>query len=323
MKVLITGATGLVGKAIVDVCQKEHIAVHYLSTRKNKIVDKENYKGFYWNPSKKEIDLACFDGVTAIINLAGASIAKRWTTAYKKEIINSRIQSIETLYKGLKEIQHHSVNSFTSASAIGIYPNSLSNYYTEEEKKADESFLGEVVLAWESAADSFKNLNIPVSKVRIGTVLSLNGGALKEIDKTVRNYVGAAFGSGEQWQSWIHVNDLARLFIFVVTNELEGVYNGVGPNPVSNTKLTKEIAKNLNKPLLLPNIPQFAMKLVLGEMSYVLFASQRVSSKKIEEEGFVFDYQNVCLALENIYHEGNKKKALKKSEKINSFKNAF
>lgn len=323
MKVLITGATGLVGKAIVALCLRENIAVHYLSTRKNRIKNTANYKGFYWNPEKDEIDLSCFDGVSAIINLAGASIAKRWTSSHKKQIINSRIQSIKVLYNGLQKVKNSKVTSFTSASAIGIYPNSLSSYYTEEESKVDDSFLGEVVVAWEAAADQFKNLNLAVSKIRIGTVLSLQGGALKEIDKTVRNYVGAAFGSGEQWQSWIHIQDLARLFMFVVHNELQGVFNGVGPNPVSNAKLTKEIAKNLDKPLWLPNIPEFAMTILLGEMSYVLFASQRVSSKKIEEEGFVFDYQNVCLALEHIYEENKGSKVPENAKKINSFKNAL
>ena len=131
--------------------------------------------------------------------------------------------------------------------------------------------------------------------------MSKDGGALVEMAKPIKMYVGAAFGSGEQWQSWIHITDLARMFLFAVKHQLVGVYNGVGPNPVTNTKLIKEIAKVLQKPLLLPNIPKFPMKVILGEMSYILFASQRVSSKKIEDEGFVFQYQNICRALEGIY----------------------
>ena len=134
----------------------------------------------------------------------------------------------------------------------------------------------------------------------MGLVLSMEGGALPAMVRPVKAYAGAAFGCGEQWQSWIHIEDLARQFLFVIEHGLEGVYNGVAPNPVTNAKLIKEIAEVLNKPLFLPNIPEGLMRLILGEMSYLLFASQRVSSKKIEEEGFEFYYKNVCRSLENI-----------------------
>ncbi|MEJ1223504.1 TIGR01777 family oxidoreductase [Sediminicola sp. 1XM1-17] len=308
MKVLITGATGLVGSAIVELCQKKNIDVNYLSTSKNKIVSKPNYTGYYWNPSRGEIDLACFDGVTSIINLAGVSISKRWTNSNKKAILNSRIDSLRTLRNGLEQADPSNIESFVTASAIGIYPSSLSNYYAENEQAVDDSFLGEVVEAWESEADTFKKFNFSVAKIRIGLVLSAEGGALPEMAKPINNYVGAAFGSGDQWQSWIQIKDLARMFLFVANNKLQGVYNGVAPNPICNNKLVKEIAKQLNKPLILPNIPKFAMKLILGEMSYILFASQRVSSKKIEEEGFVFHYQNICKALEGIYSVTDKVK---------------
>jgi uncharacterized protein (TIGR01777 family) len=308
MKILITGATGLVGSAIVELCQKKNIDVNYLSTSKNKIVSHSNYKGFYWNPSKGDIDLECFDGVTAIINLAGVSISKRWTSSNKKAILNSRINSLKTLRNGLDRVDSNKIESFISASAIGIYPDSLSSYYSEEEEAVDDSFLGEVVQAWEKEADTFKKFNFSVAKIRIGLVLSANGGALPEMAKPINNYVGAAFGAGDQWQSWIHINDLSRMFLFMAKNKIQGVFNGVAPNPVCNSKLVKEIAKQLNKPMILPNIPQFAMKLILGEMSYILFASQRVSSKKIEEEGFNFHYQNICKALEGIYSSANKEK---------------
>lgn len=305
MKVLITGATGLVGKALVNLCLKENIAVNYLTTSKAKVKNTTSYNGFFWNPSSNEIDLNCFEGVTAIINLSGSSISKRWTTSYKQQILNSRISSLRTLYNGLDRIDRSKLTSFVSASAIGIYPNSLDHYYTEDETRTDSSFLGEVVKLWEEEADRFTKLGVPVAKVRIGLVLSLEGGALPEIDKTVRNYVGAAFGTGEQWQSWIHIKDLAEIFLFIIKNKLEGNFNGVSPNPVTNNKLTKQIAKMRDKPLILPNIPEFVMETILGEMSYILFASQRVSSKKMEEEGFIFNYPNICVALEEIYKHKN------------------
>ncbi len=303
MKVLITGATGLIGSAITDLCREKGISVNYLTTDKSKIKNETNYRGFYWEPKTNEIDVNCFEGVTAIINLAGASIAKRWTKSYKKEILSSRVDSLKTLYIALKNLNLEERISFISASAIGIYPNSLSNFYTEEETSLDSSFLGDVTEIWEKEIDKFQVLKCTVTKIRIGLVLSSEGGALPNMANAVRRYLGASFGSGGQWQSWIHVNDLARMFLFVVENRLSGVYNGVAPNPVTNTKMVKELAKVLNRPLFLPNIPQFVMRLILGEMSYLLFVSQRVSSKKIEKKGFNFKFNNICRALENIYLE--------------------
>ncbi|MGJ8737928.1 TIGR01777 family oxidoreductase [Zobellia laminariae] len=301
MRILITGATGLVGSAIVEQCHKKDIAVNYLTTSKSKITSEPKFQGYYWNPDKGEIDLDSLVGVSAIINLAGASISKRWTSSYKKEIMSSRVNSLRTLHTALEKVDATDIFSFVSASAIGRYPDSLSKFYTEEETAVDDSFLGEVVEVWENEVDKFNSFDFKVAKVRIGLVMSCKGGALPEMAKPVKNYVGAAFGSGEQWQSWVHVSDLARIFMFVVEHGLEGVYNGVGPNPVTNTKLVKEIAKVLDRPIVLPNIPKLVMKIILGKMSYLLFASQRVSCKKIEEEGFNFIFPNVCVALEAIY----------------------
>lgn len=193
------------------------------------------------------------------------------------------------------------VTQIVSASAIGIYPNSLTNYYTEDSKEVSTSFLGQVVEQWEQAVDAFSSLDIMVSKVRIGLVLSAKGGALPEMAKPIKFGVGAAFGSGKQWQSWIHISDLANLFLHVLEHKLEGIYNGVAPNPETNTYLTKAIAKQLKRPLLLPNIPEFAMKLILGDMHILLFESQRVSSQKVEETGFNFTHYNLQSALQEEY----------------------
>lgn len=303
MKILITGATGLVGTEIAKLCKEQGIAVNYLTTTRDKIESKEGYHGFYWNPAKNEIDKDCFIGVHAIINLAGASIAQRWTKSNRKKILNSRVDSLKTLYNAVENLESHAIGAIITASAIGIYPDSPSNYYREEEDRVDDSFLGEVVELWEQEADKFKKLDIGVAKVRTGLVLSNNGGALVKMAKSIQYYVGAAFGSGKQWQSWIHLQDLANIYLHILEGGLTGTYNGVGPNPVSNDKLTKEIAKVLGKPLILPNIPRFMLQLILGDMSYMLFASQRVSNKKIESTGYNFLYSNICSALEKIYKE--------------------
>ncbi|WP_108246506.1 TIGR01777 family oxidoreductase [Muricauda brasiliensis] len=301
MKVLITGATGLVGQAIVKVLHQKGIPVNYLTTSKDKIDSSEDFQGFYWNPNKEEIDLDCFHDVQAIINLAGASIAKRWTPQHKKRVLSSRINSLQTLKKGLEKSGNKEVECLVSASAIGIYPDSPCEYFDEDTTKVDDGFLGDVVTKWEAEADTFRVLGIDVTKIRIGLVLSSEGGALPKMAFPVKNFIGAPIGTGDQWQSWIHIEDLAQMFVFAVENNLTGVYNAVAPNPVTNTKLTKELARILDRPLWLPNMPAFILKTLLGDMSTLLLASQRVSGKKIEEEGFAFQYGNICQSLKNLY----------------------
>lgn len=299
MRVLVTGATGLIGQEMVKLCHEKDIKVNYLTTSKSKIVQEENYKGFYWNPKAKEIDADCFKGVDTIVHLAGATVSKRWTPSYKKEILSSRTETTALLVNTLKELTH-TVKQVVSASAIGIYPDSLINYYDESHNEISSSFLGQVVSVWEQASDEFLKLNITVSKIRIGLVLSNKGGALMEIVKPIKFGLGAAFGNGKQWQSWIHIKDLANLFLYVLQNNLKGVYDGVAPNPTSNSELTKTAASVLHKPLFMPNIPKFFMKLVLGEMHILLFESQRVSSKKIADEGFLFKFNYLEPALNNL-----------------------
>lgn len=299
MTVLITGATGLIGQEIVKQCHAKGIDIHYLTTSKSKLSTAPNYKGFYWNPKNNDIDHTCFEGVTAIINMVGASISKRWTDDYKKEVLESRTKTAQLLQDTIKA-HHYPIEHVVSASAIGIYPTSLTNYYEETSMQVSDTFLGEVVKQWETAIDGFKSIGCKLAKIRIGLVLAADGGALPEIIKPIKFGAGAAFGSGKQWQSWIHVEDLAALFVYAIQNDLEGIYNGVAPNAVSNQELTKIAASVLHKPLLLPNIPKFAMKLALGEMHILLFESQRVSSQKIESEGFDFKYANLRPALEDL-----------------------
>ncbi len=301
MRVLITGATGLIGQEIVKHCHEQNIAVNYLTTSESKIQQKENYQGFYWNPKLQEIDNACFKNVDAIIHLAGATVSKRWTPIYKKKILDSRKETTRLLVNALKG-ESHTIKQLVSASAIGGYPDSTVNYYEESFKIEETSFLSSIVKAWEEEVDAFTKLNIMVSKIRIGLVLSNRGGALQEIVKPIKFGLGAAFGTGKQWQSWIHIHDLANIFLYVIENNLSGVYNGVSPNPVNNKELTKIIAKVLKRPLFLPNIPQFVMRSILGEMHLLLFESQRVSSKKIEDKGFDFEYHHLEPALQDLFN---------------------
>lgn len=300
MKVLITGATGLVGNELVSLLLQNGVSIHYLTTSKKKIENEPNYKGFFWNPEQGLIDENCLMGVDAIINLAGATIAKNWTDAYKQEIIESRIVSSSLLFKALKN-NPHQVKQIVSASGVAIYPNSDTVVYTEDSNAIDDGFLGAVVVKWEESVDKLKVLNIKVCKLRTGMVLSNKGGALMEMIKPFRWGLGAALGTGKQMQSWIHVHDLAALYFFAVENAWDGVYNAVAPNPVSNEEFTKAIATVVRKPLFLPNIPQFVLKFLLGEMHELLFENKRISSQKAINNGFVFKYKTIDKALENLF----------------------
>lgn len=298
-KVLITGATGLIGSELTKQCLDDGIEVNYFTTSREKIKKTENYNGFYWNPKNGEIDKIAFEGVTAIINLVGATIAKRWTNSYKKVIIDSRVESMALIYDTL-ERNNHDVSHFISASGVNIYPSSETKLYTEESEEVDDSFLAEVVVAWEEAAANFKNLGMEVTKVRTGMVLAKNDGALPKLVQPVKLGLGAPLGNGNQWQSWIHINDIVGIYMFILQNQLEGVFNAVAPNPLQNKKLTKVIANQLGNPLWLPNVPALALKLILGEMSVLVLEGQLVSSKKIEELGYGFKFYNIESALQDL-----------------------
>ena len=299
MKVLITGATGLIGKELVSLLLQNGISVNYLTTSKNKIVNKLNYSGFYWSPEQGIIDENCLMGVDSIINLAGANISKRWTNSYKQEIIESRLLSSALLFKAIKN-NPNQVKQIVSASGTSIYPNSDTIIYDENSTQVKNSFLGNVVIKWEESTDKFASLGLKVCKLRTGIVLSSKGGALVEMLKTIKIGLGSSFGSGKQIQTWIHIHDIAALYYFAIKNNLDGVYNAVSPNPVSNEELTFTIAKVLKKPLFMPSIPKFIMKLILGEMHELLFENRNLSAKKIIDKGFVFKYKTIDEALKNI-----------------------
>ncbi|WPY97952.1 TIGR01777 family oxidoreductase [Christiangramia sp. OXR-203] len=299
MKVLITGATGMIGSRLSDLCRESGMIVHYLTTSKSKIEKREDYKGFYWDPKSEEIEKECLDGVSTIIHLAGASIAEKWTSEYKETIIKSRTETAALLYDTLKNNEHQ-VENFISASAIGKYPDSLEKLYFEDDEVLADNFVGTVVKKWEAAADRFSNLGIDVAKIRVGLVLSEKGGMLEKVRKPIEMNVGAPLGSGKQWQSWIHLDDLAGIFLHAIERELTGVYNAVAPNPVTNKEMTKQLADQLNKPLWLPNVPKLVLKTMLGEMSQIVLSSQLVSCKKIEEHGYKFKYSNLSKALEDL-----------------------
>jgi uncharacterized protein (TIGR01777 family) len=192
------------------------------------------------------------------------------------------------------------VHQFVCASAIGIYPDSKERIYNEESTDRDNTFLGQVVQKWEEAADQVHTITgIKVAKIRTGLVLSGKGGMLKELSGPVGFGLGSAFGSGKQMQSWIHISDLVGIYYYVLANELEGVFNAVAPYPVEQDKLVRTVAKVLDKPYFMPNIPRFIMKALLGEMHTLLYTSQNVSARKIIDEGYQFKFLSLERAIKN------------------------
>jgi uncharacterized protein (TIGR01777 family) len=298
MVVLVTGATGLIGKALVDQLLKKNHKVHYLTTSPQKIQNKSNYKGFLWNPAKHQLDAAALDGVEVIFHLAGATIAKRWTAKYKNEILSSRIDTAQTLYKALQG-KSHLVRQLIAASGTAIYPNNTQVLYTENSDTHTAGFLSEVVVQWEKQTALFSSLGIKVCQLRTAVVFAAQGGALPQMAAPIKLGVGSVMGSGKQIQSWIHVNDVVGLYLFAMENEWLGVYNAVAPEVISNRDQTLLMAKILKRPLWLPPTPKWVMQLVLGEMHQLLFTDTQISAQKAIDAGYVFQFPTANLALRN------------------------
>lgn len=299
MKLLITGATGLVGSALVDFFLEKKYQINYLSTSKQKLNSISGCHGFYWNPKMGFIDDKSLLGVDIIINLAGATISNRWTQNYKNVILDSRVDSLKTLYNALQSSTHQ-VKQIVSASAIGIYPNSLNKKYSEDNNEIGNDFLAKVVTEWENSVNKFVVLGVKVSLIRIGLVLSSEGGVLSKLITPVKYNLGSVLGTGNQIQSWIHINDLTKIFDFVINNKILGVVNGVAPNPVSQKVFINTLSKVLGSRVFLFATPKWLLKLVLGEMHELLFNSQDIISKRLIDKKFQFDYDLLMPALTHL-----------------------
>ena len=299
MKILITGATGLIGRKLVTKLLSNDYSINFLTSNKKKINSIPNCKGFYWNPQKGKIDKSAFNGVSYLINLAGVSISKPWTTKNKKNIVQSRILSSQIIYNSLVDI-NHKLDGLVSASAIGYYPSSKNLFYEETYSYNNEGFLGTVVEKWENSLNELEVHTNQLCKLRIGLVLSDNGGVLSKMTLPIKMGLGSAFGSGDQWQSWIHIDDLTELILYSLENKFSGVYNAVAPNPVTQNNLIKVLARKLKRPIILPNISKYILKIFLKERSHLILDSHKVSSKKVLETGFKFRFNKIDQAIRNL-----------------------
>ena len=298
MHILVTGASGLIGKSLIHALEQRDYRISTLSTSKRSAPISTNVKTYQWNPNQGIIDEKALDGVDVIISLAGAKINQRWTKKNRKAIFDSRVKGTQLIQNALKNNPNHNVSHFVSASAVGLYPSDFNKIYSESEIKVAESFTGKVVAAWEQQVDEMSSLVAHVSKIRIGLVLAKSGGALVPLATPASFGLGAWFGSGKQWQSWIHIQDLVQLFVFAIDHP--GTYNGVSPNPVTQKQLVKAISRQYKMPQWMPGIPAFVLKAVMGKMANILFDSIRVSSTHVQEQGFSFIFPYLQDALKDL-----------------------
>ena len=297
MKFLITGGTGLIGTRLSQLLIDNGHSVNIL-TRKIKNQDNSSLKYFVWNTSKKTVDNKCIDGVDVIINLAGSSVFSLWTKSNKKMILKSRLDSLSIIYKLMKK-KKNKVKRIVSASAIGIYPNHKSKVYYENSNEISDTFLGNVVYQWEKKAKIFSEINIDLSIIRIGLVLSENGGMLEKLLKLNSLGISSTINDGNQCQSWIHIDDLVNIFLFTSLNNINGLVNGVAPKPVSFRELQNNISSNYKKPFLSLNFPKCLLKIPLSFLGLsdfyndIIGSNKRVSSKKIQDLGYKFIYPSL------------------------------
>jgi uncharacterized protein len=297
-KVLITGGTGTVGKALIPLLVAKGYGVHIYTRSATKNATNTKIQYFEWNPALQTYDAKALEGVVAVINLAGAGVAdKRWTVERKKEILNSRVQSGTTLVKALQETKNQ-VKVIVQASATGYYgPTVVGMSPFKETDAMYPDFLGTTCHAWEQSIQAAATLGIRLVTMRIGIVLSKLGGMVKEVSKPMQLGILPVFGNGKQLVSWIHVNDLCALFLFAMENEVSGTYNAVADAPATQKELVKQLAKALHKKCFFaPPIPAFVLQLMLGEMSIEILKSCGVTNDQIKKAGFTFQYP----ALENI-----------------------
>jgi len=297
-KVLIAGGSGLIGKELIKACADKNYEVAILS-RSNKSIN--GAKVIQWDLKKGTIngDISSYD---YIINLTGAGIAdKPWTTKRKKVIIDSRVQSADLLKKTLTKSGHRP-KAIINASAIGYYGDSGDTVLTENSPIQTKEFLSEVCDLWERAGQTLESVTSRLVILRIGTVLSDEGGALDKMVPPIKLGMASYLGSGKQWMSWVHIKDITKMMIhFIEHDNTQGIYNGVSPNPMTNKEFTKVLKKVINRFALVLPAPTLAIKTIFGELSRLVLNSNRVSAEKVMATGFEFSFPDLESALRELY----------------------
>ncbi len=274
MNVAITGASGFIGRAVAEHLRGSGHTVRAVSLR-------------------GAIDPGALAGVNAVVHLAGEPVAQRWTAAARDKILRSRVEGTRALVAAMRA---QPPQVLISASAVGYYGSRGDEILTESAPAADD-FLGRVAVAWEEEALAAEPLGVRVARLRIGMVLGRGGGALARMLLPFRLGVGGRLGSGKQWMSWIHIDDLVALIAFLMKEStVRGVFNATSPFPVTNREFTRALAEAVHRPAIFP-VPAFALKLMFGEMSQVLLASQRAFPDAAQRAGFVFQHPDIYATL--------------------------
>jgi len=298
-KVVITGGTGLIGKRLTTLLLARGYEIAYLTRKKINI---PSVDVFEWDVKNNYIETGALENTDFLIHLAGAGVAdERWTEERKKEIYSSRTDTIELVARKLKEL-NITPKAFVSASGISYYGEDTGDLQHTEQTPSGKDFLSDVTVAWEKSADKIAALDIRTVKLRTGIVMSNEGGAVPKMAQPAKLGFGAPLGSGKQWLSWIHIDDMCRMYIEAMEKESwKGAYNAVAFPPVTNEDFTKLICKALDKPQWLPNVPAFALKLVFGEMANVVLGSSYIINQRIKEEtDFIYQYPDLLEALKDI-----------------------
>lgn len=276
-------------------------AGHQVSHLSRNPISKEGYQAYKWDIDSGFIDLAAFDGIDTIIHLAGSEIVDhKWTDEWKKVILDSRIESANLLHRTMMENDIR-IEQFISASGISYYPMDDFEAVLDEDGPAGNSFLANVCVNWEGAADQFASCASKVAILRIGLVLQKGLGILNTIEPVVKGFIGAGIGSGKQSMNWIHMYDVCRMFEHLVSQRLNGIYNAVGPESADNQEFMQTLADVMSRAIFLPNIPETIIKLIFGQKAILVLEGAPLSSKKIQETGFQFEFPTLNSALMSLY----------------------
>lgn len=294
--VLITGGSGMIAQRLSMLLENSGFEVRFLSRHK------KSEKHFIWDIESGYIDAKVFDNLDHIVHLAGANISeKRWTNHRKKEILESRTKSTQLLFDAVKNYPNK-IKTYIATSAVGYYGTTNQSIEFNEHSPSGTDFLASVCKEWEAVSIKFKtHQHIRVATLRLGVVLSQHGGALEKMANPIKLHMGAVLGTGEQQIPWIHIDDLCQLIKFIIeNNQIEGVYNTVAPQHISNKEFTLLLAKKLQKKIWLPKVPAFVLKLILGEMATIVLNGNKVSSSKLCSTTFNFKYPTLSQALDSL-----------------------
>ena len=290
MKLLITGGSGTLGQKITKLALSKNYLVNILTRNKKLSSNDSGLEYFYWDPSLSIIDDNCFVGVDSIINLSGFNVFCYWSNKNKSKILKSRIESTSFILSQIKE-KNIKIKSFVSASGIAAYKDSLTDTSSEDHGvNIQSSFINQVVNKWESKVRDYEKIlpEVSFTILRVGLVLSNSGGLFKITKNLSKLFLLSPLGIGNQWQSWIHIDDVSIIFLRSIENDEKGIFNLVSPNPVIQEDLLKKIAWFNNSKIIFPNIPTFIVKAIFGEMSELVLSSQKVRSNRLNDYVFKF-----------------------------------